>query len=75
VRNIRKHKSQLNSLHTGRGTLAEKLLTARFYNAGFSRKLLHEVFYCDHKTMKNWGDTATRTWRVSRKVAKAAPRT
>ncbi len=38
------------------GSFEEKLLVARLYNAGFSRKRLQEVFDFDRKTMMAWGD-------------------
>jgi hypothetical protein len=33
----------------------EKLLVARLYNSGFSRKHLQQVFGYDRKTMNSWG--------------------
>ena len=38
-----------------RGSFEEALLTARLYNADFSRKVLHEKFGYDRKTMQVWG--------------------
>jgi len=39
-----------------RGSFAEKLLTARLFNAGFNRKKLTETFGWDFKTMQRWGE-------------------
>jgi len=39
-----------------RNSFAEKLLTARLFNAGFSRKELSKTFGWDFKTMQRWGD-------------------
>jgi hypothetical protein len=38
-----------------RNSFAEKLLTARLFNAGFNRKKLMETFGWDFKTMQRWG--------------------
>jgi hypothetical protein len=39
-----------------RNSFAEKLLTARLFNAGFNRKKLTETFGWDFKTMQRWGE-------------------
>jgi len=38
-----------------KGKIEEKLLAARLYNAGYSRKHLTEAFGFDRKTMRRWG--------------------
>lgn len=39
-----------------RNSFAEKLLTARLFNAGFNRNKLTETFGRDYKTMQRWGE-------------------
>ena len=43
----------LEKVHKGK--IEEKLLAARLYNAGFSRKHLTEALGFDRKTMRRWG--------------------